>query len=322
MKLPILILNPHPRCNCRCAMCDIWKTTERGEFSVTDLEHQSPDLAAFDVEWIVLSGGEALMHSDLFGMCRELRRRPVRISLLSSGLLLEKNAAAIAEWIDDVIVSLDGPPAVHDQIRGVPFAFSHLARGITAIRAVCPGFPITARCTVQKLNCGSLGATVEAARAAGLDGISFLAADLTSEAFNRPGGWPSDKGRSIAPGPDEIAVLEVEIERLPASGSCGGFVVETPQKLRRIVAHFRAHLGLEEPVAPRCNAPWVSAVIEATGEVRPCFFHPPYGKIAPGRTLASIVDGPEAKAFREQLNVETDEICRRCVCSLYREPVY
>ena len=76
------------------------------------------------VEWVVLSGGEPLMHSDLFRLCRMLRAMGIRITLLSSGLLLKRNARAIVEHVDEVIVSLDGPEAVHDAIRGGlgPFA--------------------------------------------------------------------------------------------------------------------------------------------------------------------------------------------------------
>ena len=102
-----------------------------------------------------------------------------------------------------------------------------------------------------------------------------------------------------------------------------GFIAEPPAKLRRIVQHFRAEQGECEPTAPHCNAPWVSAVIEADGSVRPCFFQPAFGNIhdAP---LVEIVNGKEALRFREGLDIASDPICRRCVCSLYRpvrEPI-
>jgi radical SAM protein with 4Fe4S-binding SPASM domain len=86
--------------------------------------------------------------------------------------------------------------------------------------------------------------------------------------------------------------------------------------LRRIVHHFRAHLGLAEHVAPRCNAPWVSAVVEASGDVRPCFFHPAIGNTHQG-TLQEIVNGPAAFRFRAALDVATNPVCRSCVCSLH-----
>jgi hypothetical protein len=152
---------------------------------------------------------------------------------------------------------------------------------------------------------------VETARGLGLGSISFLAADLTSTAFNRPLVWRVDRQAGVAP---ELAVLEGEIEALPRDG----FVVESAEKLRRIVSHFRAHYGLEAYRAPRCNAPWVSAVVEANGDVRPCFFHPAVGNLAEG-SLGAVVNGTRAVTFRKRLAVESDPICRRCVCSLYRE---
>jgi MoaA/NifB/PqqE/SkfB family radical SAM enzyme len=195
----------------------------------------------------------------------------------------------------------------------VPGAFDSLARGVAALHRIAPGFPVSARCTVQARNASRLRDTVQAARGIGLRSISFLAADLASTAFNRPLAWPAGRQSSLAP---ELAELEGEIESLIAGYPVDGFVLESPQKLRRIVSHFRAHYGLEPHTAPRCNAPWVSAVVESNGDVRPCFFHPVIGNTA-GTTLLEVLNGPRATAFRESLRVEDNQTCRRCVCSLF-----
>jgi MoaA/NifB/PqqE/SkfB family radical SAM enzyme len=315
-SLPVLILYPHSRCNCRCVMCDIWKTDSTQEISAAELERHLEDIARLRVQWVVFSGGEPLMHSDLFRVCRLLRARNIRTTLLSTGLLLARYAAQIVECVDDLIVSLDGPPAIHDAIRRVPRAFDLLASGVAALHRLNPAFAVSARSTVQALNAAHLRATVEAARDAQLRSISFLAADVSSEAFNRPASWTPQRQDQIALAPSQIASLEAEIEALIDAGECGHFVVESPEKLRRIAAHFKAHLNLESPVAPRCNAPWVSAVVESDGLVRPCFFHRPIGTLAGGASLLEVLNGPEAIAFRQGLNVSTNPICRRCVCSL------
>jgi MoaA/NifB/PqqE/SkfB family radical SAM enzyme len=312
MRLPILILYPHNRCNCRCVMCDIWKTTDAREITVSDLDRHAADIESLGVRWVVFSGGEPLMHSDLFRLCARLRPLGVRLTMLSTGLLIEKHAQAIVKHLDEVIVSLDGPAEIHDRIRRVPAAFDRLRDGVSALHRLQPDFAVAARCTVQKQNCTSLVATVNAARAMGLRSISFLATDLTSSAFNRPGGWSVERQAEVGLNVDEIAALGREIEALPVDG----FVLEPPEKLRRIVRHFRAHLGLEEPVAPRCNAPWVSAVVESDGTVRPCFFHEPVGSVA-NESLLEVINGPRAVEFRRSLTVAENPICRRCVCSLY-----
>lgn len=315
-SLPVLILYPHSRCNCRCVMCDIWKTDAAREISAAELERHGDDIARLRVGWVVFSGGEPLMHSDLFRLCRFLRERQIRTTLLSSGLLLERYARQIVETMDDVIVSLDGPRETHDAIRRVPRAFDLLAAGVAALHRENPNFPVSARSTVQRSNCGLLGATVEAAREIGLKSVSFLAADVSSEAFNRLNVWDSARQNQVALAPEQIPVLEAEVEALVGAGECGGFVAESGPKLRRIVAHFRAHLGQIAPVAPRCNAPWVSAILESDGVVRPCFFHPSIGTVTDGATLLDVLNGPQAIAFRSNLDVATNPVCRRCVCSL------
>jgi MoaA/NifB/PqqE/SkfB family radical SAM enzyme len=315
-SLPVLILNPHSRCNCRCAMCDIWKTTEAREISVHDLKRQLESIERLHVQWVVLSGGEALMHSDLWSLIDLLRERQIRITLLSSGLLLGRHAASLVKSVDDVIISLDGPRAIHNVIRGVPGAFEITAAGIASIFERDPNFRISARCTVQRSNFRHLRETVDAAQGLRLNSISFLAADVDSTAFARPDGWPIEKKAAIGLDSADIAALESEIEALISRGECGGFVCESPEKLRRIARHFRAVLNEMPAVAPACNAPWKSAVIEADGTVRPCFFHGPIGNLNSGKPLDQILNGPEAIAFRGSLNVATNPICQKCVCSL------
>jgi len=232
--------------------------------------------------------------------------------LLSSGLLLRRHAARIAEMVDEVIVSLDGPPALHNRIRNVERAWELMGEGITAIRALRPGFPIAGRCTVQRLNCGHLVETMFAARDLKLDSISFLAADTHSDAFDHR--LPVSNG--IAPGTSDLASLESQIEGVIETGQCSSFVAESPEKLRRILAHFRVALGLCPPVAPVCNAPWCSAVVETDGTVRPCFFHQPIGRIGEGEDLATVINSEGGKTFRATLDVASNPICQRCVCSL------
>ena len=312
-KIPVLVIHAHSRCNCRCVMCDIWKTTESREFSLEQLQSQMGAIERLGVEWVVFSGGEPLMHSDLFALTRVLRASGVRVTILSTGLLFSRFAREIAESIDDAIVSLDGPPAIHETIRRSPGGFGLMREGISAIHALRSEFRVTARCTVQKANHAELAATVDAAREIGLLSISFLAADLGSAAFGRGMVWPRPLQDEIALTPREIGVLEVQIEELL---SMGGFVTDTPRHLRRIVRHFRAHLGLEEFEAPRCNAPWVSAVIETDGSVRPCFFHPVFTTTNSAELDAGL-NSSAARKFRESLDIASNPICRTCVCSLY-----
>ncbi len=318
-ELPVLILLPHNRCNCRCLMCDIWKIRQVREITAEDLEPHLESLRALKVRWIVFSGGEPLMHSDLTSLARLCHEEGIRLTLLTAGLLLERHAQNVTRWMDDVIVSIDGPPGVHDAIRSVPGAFSRLSSGIREARRLRPEMPVLGRCTVQKRNFRNLRDTVRVAHALKLNSISFLAADIDSQAFNRPLGWPVARQAGVALDDSEVEGLDLEIGALIRE--CrreieSGFIAESPEKLRRIVLHFRASLGYTRPAAPRCNAPWVSAVVEADGTVRPCFFHRPVGNIRDG-PLDKVLNSQAGLGFRRQLDVANNPICQKCVCSLY-----
>ena len=289
-------------------MCDIWKNHENKMFGVHDLERQLDSIRRLGVHQIAFSGGEPLMNPELPQVARCLRKEGIKLTLLSTGLLLRKYAADVAESFDEV--------------RRAKAAFELLESGVCALRRVRHGIRITARSTVQKANHHCLWDTVRAAKLLQLDGISFLAVDLTSTAFNRALVWPVSRQEEIGMSLSELPILEYQVETLirDAEREFGvGFVAESPEKLRRIVGHFRAHLGLQPPESPLCNAPWVSAVIEADGTVRPCFFHPSIGNLQ-NTTLEAVINGSEARNFRAELDISRNAVCRNCVCSLNYRP--
>ena len=154
-ELPVLVIHAHTRCNCRCVMCDIWKSTENREFTPEQLEAQMPAIERLGVRWVVFTGGEPLMHSDLFALSRRLRAAGVRVTILSTGLLLARFAHEIVAEIDDVIVSLDGPEEIHDRIRRVPGSFRAIADGVAAIHAIQSSYAVAARvyCAEAKSHC-------------------------------------------------------------------------------------------------------------------------------------------------------------------------
>jgi Fe-coproporphyrin III synthase len=316
--MPILILNVHNHCNCRCIMCDIWKRETHEQVRVSDLDRHRASLRNLGVRQVVLSGGEPLLHSDLSALCDFFRQENIRLTLLTTGLLLLKRANDVATLFDDVIVSIDGPREIHDAVRRVYGAFDIITKGVAAIHAQQPGMQISCRTTVQKANHRYLRATAAAAKRIKFDSISFLAADLTSEAFNRPLVWPGDRQNEIALTVTEATILENEIEQLiqeHADDLRSKFIAESPEKLRRIGRRFRAHLGQVAPESPICNAPWVSSVVEVDGSVRPCFFHQSIGNVN-SSTLEEVINGEAAQAFRHSLNVSENPTCQRCVCSL------
>lgn len=320
--LPIVILMPHSSCNCQCIMCDIWQGASRDQLTEADVAGLLNSLRALRTQWVVMSGGEALLNPNLFRLCDLLRADGMKMTILSTGLLLKRYAHEVVNHSDEVIVSLDGSEAVHNAIRRIPNAYHKLREGVRAVKTLNPQFRLSARCVIQRANFADWPRIIDAAHEIGLDQISFLPADVSSEAFNRPELWPDDKTSTVKPAAEELPQLKAVIETLIqtyAADFASGYIAELPAKLRRIYDYYAALHGLADFPVVRCNAPWVSAVVEADGTVRPCFFHQATGNIKE-TALPDLLNSPAAIDFRRKLDMDTDAICRKCVCSLNLRP--
>lgn len=322
-SLPIVILMPHSRCNCRCVMCDIWKGNNNvKQLEENDVKKLLDSLDKLNTKEVVMSGGEALMHPNFFRLCEIIKSKKIKISLLSTGLLLKKFANEILKYTNEVIVSLDGSKEVHDKIRNIPSAFEKLKEGVQELKRLNPNFRVTARSVIQKENFEDFPNIVDAARDIGLDQISFLTADVTTDAFNRPELWDEPRMGEIKLSRDDLVRFYEVIESLiktHAKYFDNHFIAESPEKIRRFYQYYAAYYSETKFPEMKCNAPWVSAVIEADGSVRPCFFHEVIGDIREN-SLAEIINSEKSISFRKNLDVKTNTICEKCVCYLNLSP--
>lgn len=318
-SLPIAILMPHSACNCRCVMCDIWKGNKNlKQLTEDDVKALLVSLKRLETKQVVMSGGEALLNANFFRLCELIKKQNIRITLLSTGLLLKKHAGSLLELVNDVIVSLDGDEQVHDAIRNINGAFAKLKEGVQHLKSVAPSYRITSRTVIHKLNFRNWPSIIEAAKGIGVDQVSFLPADVSSPAFNRETPWSPERQMEVAIDKNELADLKQVIDHLihyNKQDFDNRFIDESPEKINKIYTYYSAIQGLCDFPYKKCNAPWVSTVVEADGTVRPCFFHAAIGTIHQG-SLLNVLNGKQGLQFRKHLNMEENEICKRCVCYL------
>lgn len=312
--LPLVVFYPTSRCNSRCVSCDWWKQTGEGDLTLEEIDDLAGSLPALGTEVVVFSGGEPLLRPEVFDAAAMFRARGLTLHLLTSGILLERFADRVAQHFSRVCVSLDASTeGLYERVRGVD-ALATVARGVARLRALAPGLPVTARSTLHRANFRELPRLIDYAHTLALDGISFLPADVSTTAFGR------DRAPDATPlslDSDEVTAFSETVESTIAAyrdDFVSGFVAESPDKLRRLPQYYAALAGDGPFPAVHCNAPWVSVVVEAKGLVRPCFFQKAIGSLREAR-LDAIVSR-HLRAFRESLDVASDPICRRCVCSL------
>ncbi len=321
--LPVVILMPHSACNCRCVMCDIWKDNKNlKQLTEKDIIDLLLSLKKLGTQQVLMSGGEALLNPNFFSFCKILNRQNIKVTLLSTGITLEKHAEQIVQDVNDVIVSLDGDQTTHDLIRNIPNAFQKLNDGIKSLKKIDPAYKVTARTVIHRLNFRQWPAIIEAAKEIGLDQISFLPADISSHAFNREVLWSDQRQHEILPNENELQQLSSVLELLIETNRkdfASGFIAESPDKLRKIHTYYMAFYGHNPFPYKKCNAPWVSTVIEADGTVRPCFFHAPLGNIRE-HDLETILNSEQGIRFRKELDMDKNSTCVKCVCYLNLSP--
>jgi len=312
--LPLLIVCPTSGCNSRCVSCDWWRHSGADDLSVDDFGALSGELPAIGGGVMAFSGGEPLLRPEVFDIAALFRARGMSLQLLTSGVLLERTVDRVAEHFSRVYVSLDAAsPELYEAIRGVD-ALALVARGIRRLRRAAPHVPVMLRATLHRANFRELPRLIEFAKGLDVAGISFLPADVSSRAFGR------DQLSVAAPlllDRDEVAAFRAVVERTVAAHRAefdAKFVAESPDKLRRMPRYYAALLGDGPFPAVRCNAPWVSVVVEANGAVRPCFFHEAVGDLRQ-RPLSAILR-TALPQFRRALDVEDSPVCQRCVCSI------
>jgi MoaA/NifB/PqqE/SkfB family radical SAM enzyme len=317
--LPVVLFAPTARCNSRCVSCDWWRADGKSDLTLEEIGALAAELPRFGTRVVVFTGGEPLVRPDVMQVADLFRTQGLSLQLLTSGLALQRLAAPIAARFDSVTVSLDGhTPALYREIRGVD-GLEVIGAGIRKLRQLAPGVTVRARSTLHRLNFRFVSELVAKSRELELDQISFLAADVSSDAFNFASPLPLADGPRdrLLLGRPEVIELEAVIESVIARHArelAEGKITPGADGLRRLVQYYRAHLGQGSFPSVDCNAPWMSVVIEANGAVRPCFFHPAVGNLRE-RPLAEIL-GRAMPRFRRGLTVAQNPTCQRCVCTL------
>ncbi|MBM2840939.1 MAG: Radical protein [Bacteroidetes bacterium] len=319
--LPIVILYVTEGCNLQCITCS-YRDPLPNELTLDEIKQLAGELSRYGLRHIVYSGGEPLMRKDFVEICRIFSDCGVKQSLLTNGLLLEKRVEAIAGFLDEIIVSVDGPTAdIHNSIRGAR-SFDVILNGIHRYMKMPDRKVISLRCVVQKRNFRLLQNMVSLAKSLGVNSISFLSADVLSDSFAR-----DTRGKVALD--ERITLTEnetIEFRRLTEQFVVdnrvyfeSGLLSDPPQKFFHMVQYFEALVGKTPFPRNHCNAPMVSAVITSTGQLLPCFFLPSYGNIRQNK-IKDLFNTDGIRRTRNSVRRYELERCRTCVCTMNKTP--
>lgn len=124
-------------CNLCClhcrASCDGIRRVTRNK----EVERFVLDYVARNHVFVVnISGGEPLVHPELVELVRDLSDSGVHVGVSTNGLLWRRlGERLVAAGLKYVQISLDGPPEVHNRIRGNRHAFDGAVAALRSARA-------------------------------------------------------------------------------------------------------------------------------------------------------------------------------------------
>lgn len=269
------------RCQARCAMCNIWKKPTANELSLAEIDLLFSKASHFS--WINLTGGELFQRPDITDIFLTIIQRSPDLYLLNfptNGLQTDEIISAVDAVLNQtplprliVSVSMDGPPELHDTIRGVTDCWNNAIETFRQLRQRRSGrFSVYLGYTMQAANPGKFDATLQSCRS--------RLSDVTVDDFHlnlaHASGHYYDNADTDALPDTEPAIQE--IERVSSQKTAKRFdpVVFIERHYQKYVRHYLKH-GRAPFV---CEAAAASCFIDPTGIVYPCsVFDAPLGSL-------------------------------------------
>ncbi len=307
------------KCNLQCVMCPYRKLgnvqrSEKDELSTAEIKGVVDQLSPWTL--ITFTGGEPLVREDLAELVANASRRH-RCHLITNGVLLNEQIAQILAACGPrhvfrpgllvIMVSLEGPEELHDQIVKQQGAHRKSREGIAYLRKAREDankrYPKLGSTTViTRHNVEHLAFMLDQAEEMGLDICNFTLFNPFSLDTSRtaPMGAEAKKLDASETIPGELLREQYSMVMERARRYRVGVRFAQPSiPLEEIVKHYENRLDLTSYV---CRSPWSRMIVTARGDVIPCFGSS-LGNVREER-VRSIWNGPGFRKIRRQLRAK------------------
>jgi MoaA/NifB/PqqE/SkfB family radical SAM enzyme len=334
----VIYVGVNNRCNFFCEFCDIGKANLERKKIHSDFVYNlwTNEMAPFDT-WkalvddvspfkpiIAVTTAEPLLYPRLLDLVDCVHSKGMEIWVTTNGFLLPNQAPGLLQHrLDRLQVSIDGPPEVHDKIRGVRGAFQRAMGGIDFIMKNRSGKSpyVSVNCTICDLNYDRLVETLDHVRC---DEIAFshlnFVTDEMAEAQNTRTPY---KATSTSISRVQLATIDADVLNAQCNelrNRDGNPIIRISPDLDRegLEIHYRHHL---EPLRHMntCNAMTQVGQILADGSVTVstrCLSTIRFGKITE-EPFTQIWRGKKYEDFRRYMKeARLMPACMRCCGAL------
>lgn len=130
------------KCNSRCVLCNIWKKKNHSELSDEEKSQFFEKNRYF--QWIDITGGEVFLVRNLPSIVETIVKTQENLYLLhmpTNGIMTKKIVTDVSKILTlkpkkfIISISLDGPPDLHDKLRGIPSNWEYATRTYKELKA-------------------------------------------------------------------------------------------------------------------------------------------------------------------------------------------
>jgi radical SAM protein with 4Fe4S-binding SPASM domain len=314
-------------CNLRCEMCGQWgpagnvfrqeKAALQEQMGLAELRTVVDQVAAFRPGMIYIWGGEPFLHPDFLDFIAHVCRKGLYCLINTNGTrILETAQELVSIGPQYLRVSLDGPPEIHDRIRGQAGTFDKALAGIKAVdrlkREKGRLFPIIeVDCTISKSNYHCLEALLPALEGSGVHRVAYShlvyvpqeAGESYQRLFRHLFDCEAESWRGFV---QDTALIDTDLlgqKVAQLQEQENGIPVTFDPPMRSpadVTLHYRDAATLYRN--RYCCAPWLWVEIHANGDVAFCDDFPDYvlGNVCQSPFLA-VWNGERARRFRREL---------------------
>jgi MoaA/NifB/PqqE/SkfB family radical SAM enzyme len=188
-----LVLGVNNTCNLHCKMCDVGVNFTQSNF-FENLMGSRPLHMPFELFRTIVDQAhgyfpkvklgfaftEPLIYTHLDEALRYCSSKKVFSSITTNGLGLKKWAPLIHEVnVGELNISLDGPPEIHNYIRGNPHSFSMAIEGVEALQRLKSKVPVNVYCVITEWNAGALREFLNLLSPYGIRRVGLMHANFT-----------------------------------------------------------------------------------------------------------------------------------------------
>lgn len=329
------------RCNLRCKMCFYYNDVEKDktckliedrtkdELTLPQIYNLIDQCHKMKVKVFTIHGGEPLLYPNIFEISKYARDKGMLVNFVTNGTLINQSIAQkiITAGINHITFSLDGPRAIHDEVRSISGTFDKLINGIEILKDLefsgetIPSISISTY--ISAINQKHLAKVLRIISSKKIKdwGVGLITYNGSKLAFSTKkilglrgeGGHGNLEGLKDGVKNINLDILNHQREACRVINSHDGYGLNIIFPSKEAINNYYDPNWNEESM---CSYPWSRTVISPYGEVFPCvnlsMVNCILGDIKK-KSLAKIWNGKKYITFRNKLKLmKLFPLCSKC----------